>query len=274
MNAPGLTLQQAPAAYWESRAQRFAGEGQGLAAVCSYGMPRFYNHMIQLTQRLALGPWLRVPAGTRVLDLGCGVGRWSRLLAARGAQVTGLDLSPTMLEVARQRTEAAGLAAQCRYLVGDLGDVKTHAALAEHGLFDRVLVVTVLQHVLDPTRLQAAVSAIARRLAPGGRALVLEAAPLRRTRRCDSAIFMARSREEYLQLFSAAGLQVRSVHGVDPAPFKTWLLPHLKRLPRPAALGALAAASIASLPIDMMCGRRAVDASWHALFVLGHAGEN
>src|SRR5215831_3684824 len=92
-----------PNVYWEERAQRFAAEGAGLAAVCAYGMPEFYNRAIQLEQQLALRPWLRVAPGTRVLDVGCGVGRWSRLLAARGAVVTGVDLSPTMIDQARRR---------------------------------------------------------------------------------------------------------------------------------------------------------------------------
>ena len=70
--------------YWEQRSRRFAARGAGLAAVCSYGMPELYNRAIQYSQRLALAPHLRVPAGTRVLDVGCGIGRWSRLLAARG----------------------------------------------------------------------------------------------------------------------------------------------------------------------------------------------
>ena len=35
--------------------------------------------------------------GLRILDLGCGKGRFSRALAARGARVVGLDLSPGML---------------------------------------------------------------------------------------------------------------------------------------------------------------------------------
>ena len=53
-----------PGTYWEDRAQRFAGEGAGLAAVCAYGMPEFYNRAIQLEQRLALRPWLDVEPGT------------------------------------------------------------------------------------------------------------------------------------------------------------------------------------------------------------------
>ena len=86
-----------PSNYWEDRARRFASQGAGLAAVCAYGMPEFYNKMIHCCQHLALAPWLNIAPGTRVLDVGCGVGRWSSLLAARGAIVTGMDLSPTMI---------------------------------------------------------------------------------------------------------------------------------------------------------------------------------
>src|SRR5580704_9264608 len=109
-----------PPHYWEDRAQRFAGERDGLAAVCAYGMPEFYNRAIHLEQHLALAPWLKVRAGTRVLDVGCGVGRWSRLLAARGAEVTGIDLSPTMIAQAQRRATAEGVGDRCRFLVQDL----------------------------------------------------------------------------------------------------------------------------------------------------------
>ena len=56
-----------PSTYWEERARRFAGEGAGLAAVCAYGMPEFYNRAIHVGQRLALGPWLKVKPGITCL---------------------------------------------------------------------------------------------------------------------------------------------------------------------------------------------------------------
>src|ERR1700761_2152331 len=169
-----------PSTYWEDRAQRFAGEGAGLAAVCAYGMPEFYNRTIQLEQRLALRPWLNVAPGTRVLDVGCGVGRWSRLLAARGAFVTGVDLSPTMIEQSTQRTAAAGLASHCRFLVQDSTELDAGAP------FDLVLGVTVLQHILDPLALRAAVERMADHLASAGRMILLEAAPSSTATRCDT----------------------------------------------------------------------------------------
>src|SRR5262249_36791326 len=48
-------------------------------------------------------------AGRRALDLACGVGRYSRALAAGGAAVVGLDLSAPLLAAAR-RASASGVA--------------------------------------------------------------------------------------------------------------------------------------------------------------------
>jgi len=255
-----------PALYWEERARRFAGRGAGLAAVCSYGMPAFYNRTIHLCQRLALARWLRSAAGLRVLDVGCGVGRWSRLLAARGARVTGIDLSPTMIDEARRRAAAQGVGNACRFLVADL------ATLATGEEFDLVLSVTVLQHILDPAALRAALERMAQHLAPGGVLILLEAAPQRRVANCDTAIFRARPRECYLQIFRDCGLELRAITGVDPAPFRTWLLPRLPRLSPRTRLAALAVVSALSLPIDVLFGRRAVRSSWHAVFALSRPG--
>ena len=251
-----------PDRYWEDRARRFAAQGSGLAAVCSYGMPEYYNRMIHYSQRRALEPWLRVAPGDRVLDVGCGVGRWSSMLASRGALVTGMDLSPTMINEATRRAAIKDVAGRCRFLVQDL------AALDAGETFDLVLGVTVLQHILDPRPLRSAVRRMAEHLAPGGRMVLLEAAPLHLANHCDTTVFRARQRSVYLDLFSQAGLELRAISGVDPAPFKTWLLPHLRGLPRAVAMPAVALVTLLSAPIDIVFGRRAVKQSWHAVFVL------
>ena len=251
--------------YWEQRAQRFAAQGAGLAAVCSFGMPRFYNQAIDLGQRLALQRWLPTREGVRVLDVGCGVGRWSRLLAARGASVTGIDHSPTMIAEARRRASLQPLRGQCRFLVQDL------AALEAGDEFDLVLSVTVLQHIVDPARQRAALQRMVEHLAADGMLILLEAAPQRALGQCDSATFRARPRSSYLQLFAECGLELRAMSGVDPAPFRTWLLPHLPRFSPAVRRMALAAVTALSLPIDVPFGRALVARSWHAVFVLGHA---
>lgn len=268
MNARGAPTPEPylPHRYWEERARRFAVQGSGLAAVCSYGMPEFYNRMIHCSQHLALRPWLDIAPGTRVLDVGCGVGRWSSLLARRGGIVTGIDLSPTMIAEARRRAELQDVSSRCRFLVQDL------AQLDAGGQFDLILGVTVLQHILDPEALRSAVRGMADHLAPGGRMVLLEAAPASIAEHCDTTVFRARQRRVYLDLFEQAGIELRAISGVDPAPFKTWLLPHLRRLPRSLAISAVAAVTLLSAPIDVIFGRRAVQRSWHAVFVLQRTG--
>jgi 2-polyprenyl-3-methyl-5-hydroxy-6-metoxy-1,4-benzoquinol methylase len=254
-----------PSHYWEDRAQRFAAQGAGLAAVCSYGMPDFYNRMIHSCQWLALEPWLDVKPGTRVLDVGCGVGRWSSMLAQRGAQVTGMDLSPTMINEAKRRAKANGVGDRCRFLVQDLAELDAGEQ------FDLILGVTVLQHILDSGALHEAVQRMSAHLTPHGRMVLLEAAPARIAKHCDTTVFRARHRSTYIDLFAKCGLQLRALTGVDPAPFKTWLLPHVRTLPRPLSLLSIALVTALSAPVDMLFGRRAVERSWHAVFVLQQA---
>src|SRR5919206_1529992 len=55
--------------------------------------------------------------GERFLDIACGTGAVAERAAARGAAVTGIDLAPALIETARERAAARGLAID--YRVGD-----------------------------------------------------------------------------------------------------------------------------------------------------------
>ncbi len=57
--------------------------------------------------------------GARVLDAGCGAGQMATALAARGATVTAVDISPRLLGVARDRTPEA-LRHQIDFVCGDM----------------------------------------------------------------------------------------------------------------------------------------------------------
>ena len=56
-------------------------------------------------------------AGEHVLDLGCGTGGVTELMAGSGARVVGIDLAPGLIEIAKQRAEERGL--DIEYHVGD-----------------------------------------------------------------------------------------------------------------------------------------------------------
>ncbi|MBX2881242.1 MAG: magnesium protoporphyrin IX methyltransferase, partial [Granulosicoccus sp.] len=76
--------------------------------------------------------------GKRVLDAGCGTGILSVACARRGAQVTGVDLSPSLVELARERTPVE-IADKLEFIAGDMLD-------AEPGAYDYVLAMDSLIH--------------------------------------------------------------------------------------------------------------------------------
>jgi 2-polyprenyl-3-methyl-5-hydroxy-6-metoxy-1,4-benzoquinol methylase len=250
-----------PAAYWEERARLYSGDGAGLRAVCSYGMPGFFNASIHLAQALALDPWLGVAPGTETLDVGCGVGRWSLRQARRGARVTGVDLSRVMLDEARRRAAAGRLEDRCEFLQADV------ASLRLGRQFSLVTGVTVLQHIVDDELWLSAWRRLATHLAPGGRLVLLEVAPDLSDEGRNHPFFRVRSQATHHEAARTAGLTCSAVTGVDPMPLKILFRPGLERLPRSLATGCLAALTLAGLPIEMIFGRSWVRASWHKVFV-------
>lgn len=93
--------------------------------------------------------------GKNCLDIGCGGGLLSEGLAARGGRVTGIDLAPASLAVARLHLEESGH--DVRYL-----ETSAEALAAEEpAAFDLVTCLEVLEHVPDPARLVAACAQLA-----------------------------------------------------------------------------------------------------------------
>lgn len=62
--------------------------------------------------------------GVRALDLACGTGDLAQGLSARGSQVTGLDITPAMLDLARQKPGAEGI----RWVAGDMTALPVRSA--------------------------------------------------------------------------------------------------------------------------------------------------
>ena len=61
-------------------------------------------------------------AGKRVLEVGCGSGRYVVEFARRGAEVVGLDLAPAMIEIARTASVEAGVSGRTRLETTDFTD--------------------------------------------------------------------------------------------------------------------------------------------------------
>jgi SAM-dependent methyltransferase len=159
---------------------------------------------------------LGVHAGTRFLDIGCGAGRALRLAADRGADVSGIDAAPGLLDYARRRVPGASM------IEGEL----QRLPFADD-TFDVVTGFNSFQYAADPIE---ALREAKRVTAPGGRVLALVWSP---ADMCELAPhlqslgalmpppppgapgpFALSARDALHDLFTAAGLDIAEVKDV------------------------------------------------------------
>jgi len=105
--------------------------------------------------------------GQDVLDLACGPGVISRLIAEThpASRVTAMDLNGDLLDAARREAAAAGLE-RISFVQGDV-----YAPPLEQGRFDFIYARLLFQHLEDPLRALQAVRAL---LKPGGRLCIMD----------------------------------------------------------------------------------------------------
>lgn len=140
--------------------------------------------------------------GLRVLDAGCGAGAHARELQARGATVTGFDMSVGLLAIARER-----LGPDVALHRGDLAEPLPFAA----GSFDVVvasLVLHYLQH-WEPTLVE-----VHRVLAPGGRLIASTHHP-----------FMDHALSDNDDYFATYLITEEWSHGDEPVTMEFWHRP-------------------------------------------------
>jgi SAM-dependent methyltransferase len=119
-------------------------------------LTRFEHGITRQVLEEELGP-ARVARG---LELGCGPGTWTGLLAERAGAVVAVDLSPGMLRQAREAETRPNVT----FVNADISSFTSAEA------FDRVISVRVLEYVPEWTRVAARLRDLTR---PGGRAVIV-----------------------------------------------------------------------------------------------------
>lgn len=120
--------------------------------------PYTLRHVDAVVDAVGIGP------DDEVVDVGCGPGKYTLALSRRGVRVTGMDLTPRLVEQLRE------VAPEVPSHVGDLAAPPAELV----GGFDVVVGFFVLHHIAD---LGAALAGARSLLRPGGRAAFLEPNP-------------------------------------------------------------------------------------------------
>lgn len=148
--------------YWE---ERIASSGMKSTGIKHSAL---YEYSDRLKRRL-FSSQVRLPKNAKVLDVGCGFGRWSVQLAKQGHKVTATDISERAIRNARVYAKKNDV------------DVKFHAMPSQDldmpkNSFDVVLSVSSLQHVVDNADWEKAISKIFSALKQGGQLVMIETA--------------------------------------------------------------------------------------------------
>lgn len=163
-------------------------------------------------------------ADKQILDVGCGGGILCEALARGGARVLGIDLAPSLLEVAELHALKANLPIEYRVIAAE------ELALERPAAFDAVTCMELLEHVPDPARIIGNLAALVR---PGGDVIVstLNRHPKSFAVAILGAEYVARvlprGTHEYLKFIRpselarwgrAAGLEIKDLTGISYNP--------------------------------------------------------
>lgn len=200
--------------FWREHSKSFLKvDDLGYGAVCYTGMPLWLNEFVDKYQRkvffqLTKGLSLR---DKRILDVGCGVGRWTRLFSKFSKNVVGVDIDEIRLGRAR---EISSLDIDFRRMFVNEMDF-------DDGSFDVVNSITVLQHMPYREKFRA-IEEMGRVIKKGGFAIVVELSDMFDD---DRHVFPMR-RLDWVGKFEKAGFKLVRERGFEYIPilrFLRWL---------------------------------------------------
>jgi methionine biosynthesis protein MetW len=210
------------------------------------------EHGLSPAHRLLLDA---VPAGARVLDVGCATGYLAAELTRRGCRVTGVDADPAAAERARAHCE--------NVVVGDVEGAPTRTALAALAPFDAILCGDVLEHLRDPWSALRELGTLGSRVVlsvpnvahwTGRRALLRGRFPYAEHGLFDRTHLRFFTRASARELAEGAGLRVVEERFASaPVPLQA-RVPALRALER---LAVRARPELFALQVVLVCERRA-----------------
>ncbi len=152
--------------FWNETALRF-GKKNDYAPVLHPSAKGLLNWYTDWLQKHALNNTLKKLDEKFVLEVGCGVGRWCERLAKAGSRVIGIDVSREMVKKARYRISKQKTNSD--FVVSSADKLPFVPQI-----FDSVISVTVLQHIVVETLFKSAIADMARVVKKGGNIILLE----------------------------------------------------------------------------------------------------
>lgn len=212
-----MTTRQSIADLFDQSAERFDAIYSGAAGAPASAWDRLTRRNIHTRFDFTMQA-LAPAAGLRILDAGCGPGRYCIEFARQGADTVGVDVAPRMLEIARDLAAKENLSSRCLFAQADLMEDGPWS----DGGFDAVVAMGFFDYIADQ-------ETVLRRLAQLGRGRVIASFPCRWSPRAPVRKLWWRlrgwrialsSRRDIERLCARCGVQIRQLRRDGPV----WLL--------------------------------------------------
>jgi ubiquinone/menaquinone biosynthesis C-methylase UbiE len=171
--------------------------------VANYTENKAYDFIAEVIQN-----HVKLERGAKILDVGCGPGKWVRFFANKGFEVTGIDFSPLMIRLAEGRIKNK-YEELVKFHVMDVTNLNLPS-----NFYDLVNCVTVLQHILNDKDQTKAVQEMVRVTKPSGHILIYEAAPIFILKKRTPCLRF-RTMKEYISMFEEAGAHLTHWRAAD-----------------------------------------------------------
>ncbi|TRZ53892.1 MAG: class I SAM-dependent methyltransferase [Dehalococcoidia bacterium] len=204
-----MAKQQNTEDFFERTAKLFGSD-----AILIPGGSHFRNKTLNKIMKNRLIPILTNYEKKSFLEIGSGIGRWSKIISQKNF-VTGVDVSRYMVQEAKKSINNE----QCFFIVADACNLPF-----KDDAFDVVISITVLQHILDQARLVKAISEISR--CSQNNMIIVEEMWSKTTFNLDAVHYPIKisSTSFYIKEVTSHGYKVKSLKGLTFAPLAILLV--------------------------------------------------
>ena len=183
--------------FWELRAKEFDEKAVGFL------LDPYCDKQENKLRWIAIKKGLKLKMGQRALEVGCGTGNFAIKLAKRGLTVSANDISPTLVNIAREKAMENDVDI-------DFFNCKIKDLSLPRNAFDLVLSVTVFQHIIEIEDFRKSINKIVSLTKPGSTIAILEYSPDRLSksyeqRLLDADLMMSRTKNEWIGEFERGG---------------------------------------------------------------------
>lgn len=164
------------------------------------------NYYVDKTQKRLFNEIVKIKRNFKVLDVGCGVGRWSLWLAPQGERVVGVDVSPKMIEIAKKRAFSSNIKNI------EFFGIENSLIRFKDNEFDLVVGVWILKYIMDIDELKQMIEEMCRVTKAGGCVAIIEQVdyngPVLLGKEDLSGQSLLRPPEYYISLFEECGMKL------------------------------------------------------------------